>query len=102
MTDSETLDEPVPLRTLIKRINRVFEDELHDPRENVDFHLILDEWDPGDGTRWRVRISYVHLEDGSGVSDLGPVFTSERELRAFLRGLELGGDGSVAVKAAVT
>lgn len=101
-TTPDTADpsDPPALERLIERLNRVFEDDLKDG--GVPFHIYLDADDPGDGVRYRLRVGYVNNpEDGSGVSDLGPAFKSEDRLRTFIRGLETGGDGTVANKAKV-
>lgn len=96
--DHPDASTPVPLMSLIGRLNRVFEDELRDG--DVPFEIYLSADDPGDGTRYRLRVGYVNNpEDGSSVSDLGPLFKDPDELRTFIRGLEMGGDGTVASKA---
>lgn len=103
MTDTETVTESgddTPLTKLVERLNRVFSDELTDDDGN-EFIIYLDEIDDGGPIRYRLRIRKEPYEGYTGVSDLGPMFRDADRLRAFMRGLEYGGDGSVSAKAHV-
>lgn len=90
------MSDDLPLETLVERLNRVFSDDLED--EGVPFAITLDHWNSPDDI-YRLRVGPKNLEDGSWISDLGPMFKDTDELRAFMRGLEYGRDGTVDRKA---
>lgn len=94
------MNDDTPLNKLVERLNRVFADDLTDADDN-EFIIYLDEIDDGGEMRYRLRIRKEPYEGHTGVSDLGPMFKDADRLRAFMRGLEYGGDGSINSKAHV-